>query len=570
MIVKLSYPCVRVQQDEGAKALLLFSAPATDINDWVGIPQRLSLDGEETAGFQRTVSPRREKALQEFFLDQRNVIQNPLLCAIRNAPGQRVTFEPAEENAETGHVHIELDSFDTMSLAELFALVRAYLEERSPVLKTREIPVDLISDLQQSYRPTPGGVEGEPEGVEQEGDEVDLAENSDGEDADAGVAEEALFDESQISEFWDNVRAREELARKLPPQDQQELGFSREVLVSYLRPIILVDGQHRLRGAILAASALVEQDPVAQELVLAGATALEARSKLMPKYSRELPISLLMDESPAEHVFQYVLVNQKATPVPRALLGTIISTSLASDELTAIADRLEGAKIPLQGSRIISLLARASDSPFLNKVAKGLEGDGAEKLPWSVLGSLSDTFRYLDGARLYHESTDHAKRWKERQLDESLVVSEWQAREFASAYAYWQSMDGPWLPVFKAFWTEVVKILGETDNPDAPNYWGAPRSSNLFNKPSLHILQADFFAFLKEKRLQLTSVDQIPEVVVDWLEYVNPKYFARDWKLSGVKKDSVGTRRQWSKLWADHREGGPLPGPGEFSKLLKS
>lgn len=198
------------------------------------------------------------------------------------------------------------------------------------------------------------------------------------------------------------------------------------------------------------------------------------------------------------------------------------------------------------------------------------EGDGAEKLPWTVLGTLADIFRYLEGARPYHESTDHAKRWKERQLDDSLVVSEWQAREFAGPFAYWQSMDGPWMPVFKVFWTEVRNTLGETKNIDAQNYWGGPRSSNLFNKPSLHILQADFFAFLKQKRLQLTSVDQIPEVVADWLEYVNPKYFARDWKLSGVKKDSVGTRRQWSKLWSDHREGGPLPAPGEFSKLGKS
>lgn len=90
-----------------------------------------------------------------------------------------------------------------------------------------------------------------------------------------------------------------------------------------------------------------------------------------------------MDDSPAEHVFQYVLVNQKATPVPKALLGTIISTSLAEDELSTIAARLEDAKIPLEGARIISILSRAEDSPFAGLIAKGFGSDDSTKLQWN-------------------------------------------------------------------------------------------------------------------------------------------------------------------------------------------
>jgi len=51
--VKKTYACVRVKQVDNAKELLLFSAPADDIGDWVGIPQRLSFGAAETAGFQQ-------------------------------------------------------------------------------------------------------------------------------------------------------------------------------------------------------------------------------------------------------------------------------------------------------------------------------------------------------------------------------------------------------------------------------------------------------------------------------------------------------------------------------------
>ena len=276
-----------------------------------------------------------------------------------------------------------------------------------------------------------------------------------------------------------------------------------------------------------------------------------------------------MDDSPAEHVFQYVVVNQKATPVAKALLGTIISTSLAEEELATIAERLEDAKIPLQGSRIVSILSRNTDSPFAGLVAKGLKDEGMGKLQWSVLGSLADMFRYLQGARLYHDSNsvDHAKIWRTHHLDSSSIVEEWQARGYKTPYAYWQDLNGPWIKIFVAFWRRTRDVLANTEDLSAHNYWGNPRCSNIFNKPSLHILAADFFSFLREQKVKISSVDQIPELVDGWLEYVSKQYFSRDWKLSGVKKDSVGTRRQWSKLWMNHRQEGGAPPPfGEFAK----
>lgn len=570
---QLKYPCVRVKQTESSKDLLLFSASAAEIVGWVGIPQRLSLGGAETSGFQRTVSRAREQALRDFFAEPQNIIQNPLLCAIRQEPGVDVRYVPSSNDSAVGHVEIAYDDYNDVSLPELFRLVRQSLERRMPTLASRPRPEDLAGALQNSLllSSTSAGIN-EESGAEDEsnGDDLELEE-------DCGIngepAEEALFDdESQITDFWDHLYAREIIAEKLGGAitDGGLLGYTPELLVSYLRPVILVDGQHRLTGALLAANEVVDKSTEAADLVCEGATPQEARGRLLLKTAKHLPVSLLMNESPAEHVFQYVVVNQKATPVSKALLGTIISTSLAKTELDSIAKRLEAAKVPLEGSRIISILARSTESPFVGLVAKGMTEEGTGKLPWSVLGSLADVFRYLEGGRYYHETSDHAKIWRNHHLEKSKIVGDWQASGYKSFYDYWMDLNGPWKQVFVAFWRCTRDTLARVDDSSAKNYWGDPRSSNIFNKPSLHILAADFFSFLREKKSPIDSVADIDGLVADWLEYASPQYFARDWKLTGVKKDSVGTRKQWSKLWATHRrEGGQPPAPIEFTKLYR-
>lgn len=571
--MKMRYPCVRVQQTSDSTDLLMFSASAVEIDEWVGVPQRLSLGGAETAGFQRTVSNRREQALRKFFAEPKNVIQNPLLCAIRQAPGVQVVYEPSKLDISIGHVVIEFEDYSKFSTPELFKAARITLEQRVPILVNRARPDDLVAALQNSTALAQLENFITTDIQSEDRDDTDESEKEEAiEEGEDEPAEDALFDESQITEFWDQLRAREVISEKMTALKfaDEVLGFSRAMLQSYLCPVILVDGQHRLTGALLAATDEVDNSDEAKELVFSGQSPKEVRKQLLIQRAKHLPVSLLMNESPAEHVFQYVVVNQKATPVPKALLGTIISTSLAAGELESIAARLEDAKIPLEGSRIVSILSRAADSPFAGLVAKGMEDEGAGKLPWSVLGSLADIFRFLDNGRYYHEQSDHAKTWRNHHLAKSKIVNEWHTLGYGSAYEYWQDLNGPWMKVFKAFWTRTRDVLAEPKDKGAKNIWGNPRESNIFNKPSLHILTADFFCFLHERKASIDSVDDISGLVDDWLEYASSQYFSRDWKLDGVKKDSVGTRKQWSKLWSNHRrEGGSPPTPAAFRQLYK-
>ncbi|WP_446655370.1 hypothetical protein [Blastomonas sp.] len=593
------FPALQVHQGDSAPPLILLSASAVQLEQFAGIPQKQRVQEGETIGFQRDADKGRIESLAQFYSDPQNVIHNPLLCALRAAADSSVTFvpspnslaalppsqfagamsvaaevasnvsatdiappvaapNPASSEAEfdrslSGELVIRFPDYSQMPLLDLFRLTREALETRVPEMLGRDDPAALIAKLASAQELSGLGLFEDGEASDDADDEAANAVDTLGT---SPAGEEALFEESHVSEFWAAVRAREVLLTKLGSQHQGDsfLGFNRDALEAYLRPIVLVDGQHRLLGAMAAArNALNTEGTNIQnvgELIRSGIEPSLVEEVLLLKRARRLPVSLLMDPRPAEHVFQFVVVNQKATPVRPALLATIISTSLSQQELDPITERLENAGIPLRSSRAITYLSSNEASPFAGLVARGLAEEGSELLPWTVLGQLVGIFRDLKGGRFFHERKDYADIWRRRFLEGSEIV---EADSENTAYDLWREPEGPWRGVFIAFWSAVRDQLANTANSDAPNFWGKPRSSNLFNKPSLLTLAVDFFAFLVESRKSISAVDTIDEIVDDWLLGVDRNYFARDWKLTNVKKDSTGTRKQWSSIWQEYR-----------------
>lgn len=570
---KRSYPAVRVRQTPDAADLVLFAAPAMDIDDWSGIPQRQRLGADtEAVGFQREDSPKRLNELVSFFGHSRNVIQNPLLCASRDET--KVSFTPdgagGDEAMQVGTVSIEWDDLRQLPLVDLLRRVRSGLEDRLPELATMQVDEAKVARLKEranAEHPDLMAAAGtattdEHNGGDEGGEDTDLEAEADTEqDADDGGTDAAtavLFsDETHIADFWEEVTARVRLLEEagVPFDGDTFLGFPKEAMISYLQPVVVVDGQHRLRGAILAANRAADSEDAQAEVeaaVEAGQDPDEVVEAIKRREARRLPVSMLLERSPAEHVFQFVVVNQKATPIGRALLGTIVSTSLSAQELTDVSERLTSAGIPLQDSQAIAFLTRHPESPFRNLVEKGLTNEGSDLLQWNVLGSLVRIFRELKGGRLYHERLDYADKWRRDQLEASGIVAD--AGADTTRMTHWSRSDGPWRDVFIAFWSAVRDRLATTEDKDAGNFWGSPRTSNLFNKISLTILAADFFQFLCERGYAIDSVADVKSYVEEWLSGVKTTYFSRDWKLGGVKKDAPGTRAQWAYLWVQYRK----------------
>lgn len=556
--MRFEYKAIQSQQTKSSKKIVLFAAPATEIDRWAGVPQKKLFGGkEETVGFQREEDPRRVSSLGEFCSNEENIIQNPLLCATRVIDKASVEFLPNEGqtgDTQEGRLVISIPDYDALSLEEVFLQVRRYIELRVPECQAMQPEASMITSIKLAASQDGLVIASE---LELEGDADDaeeLVEQQESVDAQA-----AIFEESHILDFWQEVAARHEVIKMLGAQAPQEqfVGFTRQALLSYLRPVVLVDGQHRLKGSLRAVETYLDRPEVQGEIetrVGIGEKPQEVHLEIANREVRRLPVSLLLADHPAEQVFQFVVVNQKATPIGRALLGTIVSTTLSNGEMETVASRLKGAGIELEGSQAITYLARYPGSPFFNLVERGIASDSKDLLQWSVFASLVSIFRELKGGKLFGYKNDYAEAWKIKYLNQSEIVDRYAELGYATRIDYWRSLDGPWRAVFMSFFSEIRDKFGETKVVDSHNAWGRSRLSNLFNKISLTILAADFFQFLVEMKRPLGSVAEVPELVDSWLEGVNLSYFNRDWKLSGVKKDSTGIRDQWAFQWVEYRK----------------
>jgi hypothetical protein len=575
-----SYSAILVQQTDSSKPMLLLSAPAAEIQKWAGIPQKKKFAGtedkksEEAIGFQREENGKRINEIGQFFGDDQNVIQNPLLCATRVDDKSILEFIISQDNGDgtqIGKLTITVPDYSKVPFKELLGEVRSYLEKRVPKLEKKKPSESLITALKKNaskigYFAAELEIEDTESAEDTENEDAEEVQESLADSADSVTA--SLFEESHIADFWDEIAARHEVAKLIADDLDGDsfLGFTRESLAAYVYPVVLVDGQHRLKGAIRAAQIKVKSTELQSEIenrILEGESPDEIEEQLLVRESRRLPISLLISADPAEQVFQFVIVNQKATPIGRALLGTIVSTTLSVEEMQQVANRLKNAGIELEESQAVTYLAKHPNSPFFGKIESGVgTGDSQDRLQWNVFSSLVSIFRNLKGGKLYHDKLDYAQMWKNNYLASSAIVADFSEKGHSTPEEYWSQINGPWRDVFVAFWSEIKDYFG-SENLDAPlyNYWGKPRESNLFNKPSLTILSADFFQYLTDKGLPIDSISEIKTLVSNWLIGVKPGYFARDWNLGGVKKDSDPIRRAWAIAWKDYRKdiGAQLP-----------
>lgn len=537
------YEAIRVTQTKNSKPLILFGAKAAEIEKWAGIPQKKTLNpgSAETTGFQRTENLTRLKQLSSFYQNEDNVVQNNLICSLRKVEGCSVSFIDSEPSSLVGKIRIEFPDFKNASWEELFSLLRASLESR--------IGCFSVDKSSSKYLELKSKIGLNLEYSVDDNDELESEFESE------GAIEAAIYEESHLNDFLEDIAMRHELLKELGSHEAENdkfLGFDRTSLMSFLLPVTLVDGQHRLRGAVLAAENIAndkKEEGIA--LLESGLSSDEVFNKLKSEYSRELPISLLMEDEPKEQVFQFVVINQKATPIGKSLLGTIISTTLTTEEMESVNQRLLDSGIALDDARAITWAARNPDSPFYGLVERGTQNEKKDLLQWNVMGSLIKIFRELKGGKLFHAKNDYAKRWKDKFLHKSDLV---ESDEDIQAFDEWAALNGPWQQVFIAFWAKVKAELAQDSNEDRHNYWGNTRRSNIFNKISLTILAADFFKYLVTSKSTIDSISQIDDLVSDWLEDVDRGYFDKDWELSGIKKDSPGIRSRWSENWAEYRE----------------
>lgn len=559
------YPAIKFKQSASGEDIILLSAPFFEILEWGGIPRKEEKEGTQTIGFQRADNKKRVEEIRKFLDNDSNIIANPILCAARDRGAFIFTpiDEPqdAEAASSLGTLEIEVPDWSQYTLKQLLEQVKVLLETRLPDLasgkgsqNTDAEAVDLILSEQLEEI---DDVLMDTEGPDDAEEIDDASSEEDTEEASAVSGEVDFSSQSHIEQFYHDITTRISALEKLSPEPKSIQGFTREFAIDYLKAAMIVDGQHRLLGAAKELEARISSaGPEILQLITDGVSQEDAKDQLKRKFARRFGISLITNDSWSEHVFQFVVVNQKATPISTPLLTSIVASTLTNQEMDQIRERMIAAGIRVSDYSAISFIAYSENSPFKGLIKRGFEeGTTQDRLDMSVADTLVKKFRYLKGGRPFHQSTDYADSWAKSRMNTCAFLDDYEELGFKTKYDYWSSENGPWREFFTTFWTTVRDLMSDENDENAQ--WKNPRRSNLFNGVQLQILADDFFDFLFNRSPTIETPQKVENIVTDmWLEFTSQKvkqYFARDWQLGGSKKTDGAVMKKLSQIWYSFR-----------------
>lgn len=437
----------------GAGRVLQFIAPAADISGWAGVPRK-AFDYQH--GFQRTLQVARIREVAEFFRkDPRNISPTSVVVGFIG----QVEIEPIEAVqspfSTAVRLRVKLEDLDALSLAELADRVLDALRIRLPDEVTQMIDGDLDTALAQAIS------------LE---DEVDVDESS-SELTEVGAQ---AAEQSYLGDFYARLLGYSRESTPWPPENEL-----REVLYSFLKPGIIVDGQHRVFGAALADENLL------------------------------LSVCAIPDASWAESVYQFVVINQKAKPIKPAFLSSIIATSLNSSEIEAVYERLETSKIDVGRAELMERINTDSNSPFKGMIDFQVAG-APGFLQFPGIAALARDFESIP-----------------RQFPALLLNGTW------------SSAEGSWVEHFFAFWRGIRDYFESQDQ----RLWQRPSDANPNNLLKIVSLQEvqrlvlATWADSRDKKFETAATTEASAKAY-WEDFPS-SFFTDEWKKKGLQT-SIG------------------------------
>lgn len=444
---------------EGAGQVLLFVAPAGEIRAWAGVPRK-AFDYQH--GFQRTLNPSRIEDVAAFFKeDAKNITPTSVVVGLTGG----VELEPIA-GVSTSHsavVRIKITSEDLegVPIAELADKVLAHLRERLPLDVVKLIDSDVASAMVEAIR-----LEESQEVEETAADEAD------------GLVqpERGATAKSYLGDFYARLLGYKNGLLPWPQEDQL-----RQVLYSFLRPGIIVDGQHRIFGAAMADEGIL------------------------------LSVCAVPNASWAESVYQFVVINQKARPIKPAFLSSIIATSLNNEEIKSVYSRLETSKVKVESAGVMERINTDDASPFKGMIDFQVEG---------ALGFLQ-----------YPGMSNLVRDFKNIPRSYPILLTD----------ATWATAEGEWLDHFFAFWRGTRAYF---EGKDARLWQESTDAnpSNLLKIVSLQEIQGlvlSNWADARDKQLSKPELTQ-QWAFNYWTDFPST-FFSDEWKKKGLQT-TVGRR----------------------------
>lgn len=574
--------------------IYLTSIPAVDLDYLSGVPTK-TVGG---LGFQRTYQDKRTNSLISFYANPQNKILNPLLCGIQDFE----SFEYRDGNL--------IFKFIDLSLKTHVELIRIISEKLKKRFKGRFDNIEATEDEINEYKKIYMELLSKISDLESLGDDTEpidakylLNLNDEDEDQDEeededdklGSLKELAFkkisNDEHVEGFLKDCNAAIEIMsdESLKPISERAFdlifpNLEKSLLKEFLKPMNVIDGQHRLKGYIksleLQWDQLLEgtdlqklEEEVSRENPEFEKLSRDEQEQLVKKHffrreTIDLPVSIFASSDWPEHVFQFIVVNQKATSIPEKELGSMLSTTLDTKEISKIQERLVNSDIPIEDYQAITFFASNEKSPFylvvdvVNLKGKGPEG---KKYQYKAFKNLINNIRNLEKVTSYDTGISYLEQFASHPnlFKDSKVLDSFNDKGFENRYDYWRSVDGPWKEFFLRFYSFIKNNISNDSSPEVA--WSNINRSNIFNEVFINILTSDFFRFLNEKEYYIESWTgegkySLETILDKW--FSNPRKIANSnnisslfdatWRLNSKKSDN-NLRRKWERNWYKYR-----------------
>jgi len=462
-----TYDAILFRQRPASPVQAVFVAPSTEIDAWARVPTKKT---GSIRNFQRAEIFRHIEEVQAFFKIPENASPTAIVIGFepsRAADSVRLlgpdgkTLDLSKIRADgpvQGKIAVSWEPVGDPQTPGDWTKAILSLRDRLKVLVVEELrditalaaeSVDLLlAEFEQRAR------EGKPElsaALEEEEEEEEENELEEGEEAEEieepeGLSEKASeqLDGLSPSERQIVIGRLEFLARLqdavLATVPQSELAEIGEEIANELKPALIIDGQHRVKGT---------------------------------KGVGRIPflVCALPGGDWPELAFQFIVTNHTARRVQESLLISIVGNSLSKTQRADLEERLREAGIRVGLIEAVMRVHEDDSSPFYKLLAFGLKGekgflDAAAmrgkviKLWYERRRPVDVLFDHFCDGRLKRERTDN---WKSQELWYQYFVAFWSAvrdRYKGSEVFSDELRDGkPVSPLMRA---TVLRIFQET------------------------------------------------------------------------------------------------------------
>lgn len=487
---RFEYQALAFRQQKDSPIEVAFVANAHDILAWAGVPRK---SDEMLTGYQRFLDRDRiNQQIVPYFQEPKNCSPTAIVVALRRDSGlghcilENANIVAGEPPIATTLV-IEIDEV-ALGTEGVFTAALGYISSR---------------------------LEGQGDSLEGERAEevLDSAELEDSEEEGEGDAEQEEADSSE-DESEDLVHLGSQTLRSLKEMLENRSNWKHEefraAIADYVKPALLIDGQHRIHGAAKIGN-------------------------------RGLPFIIcgLYDPSWEEQVFQFTVVNLRPRRIPPSVITSIAALSLTRDELDRLESRLTQAGVKMAEVSMMSLVAYDDQSPFVSMIEMHIRepesrsdrlGYGAMKRIAKVWYGGNRKSLTLIAKNLFAKKSVSAARreWRESRAWFEFFCLFWDGVRQHYPETLWEKSEANRLLVGAHLWALQEAILTSADG-QVPSHWRINAKETSY-----------------EERMTLLQ-ERFLEILSEALRCFPPELWTRRWAKSG--QDTTAGRKELFEIF---------------------